>query len=71
MNSPNGSAPPLHQIVITNLPDEVLNQIDHLARATDRSRSAMSRVLLVRALTAYDGQSASLPNTLDEPRSNT
>jgi hypothetical protein len=54
MKSANCPELPLHQIVITSLPADVLEQIDHLARSTDRSRAAMSRVLLVTALAAYE-----------------
>ena len=54
MKQPNCPEPPYHQIVISSLPAEVLDQIDHLARSTDRSRAAMSRVLLVTGLSAYE-----------------
>ena len=52
MKSTKGQQLQNHQIVISSLPTKVLDQIDELARASDRSRAAMSRVLLATALAA-------------------
>ena len=61
MKSTKGQQLQNHQIVISNLPTEVLDQIDDLAHATDRSRAAMSRVLLATALAAQGVKATASP----------
>ena len=70
MKSTKGQQSPNQQIVISNLPTETLDQIDNLAHATDRSRAAMSRVLLATALAAQRIKTTATPPTAPATKPN-